>query len=165
MKQPLTKIEIDSYFSANYNILVKELSKQFPKSKQTIDQDLSDCYLYLLRKPVYKIRALIFQYIFYKHHKFYNKKHIHVEISTLQLEATEDEFDPLPELVREAVSKLPLDLQKLYSLYYEQGLSSRTIGKYLNISHTSVCTLVKELQNKVKNYIETTSTKGLGNTP
>jgi RNA polymerase sigma factor (sigma-70 family) len=152
----MTKQIFDKWCNDGIDDLRKELVAKYPKSKQYIDEDISEFYQHMI--PIlHKIqnpRAYLFQWVYNRHYLY------HTYIPKIKF------VDELPDLIDEVyqenqiiddvikiIEALPLDYQVLYHLYFVKKLSGRAIGRHLGISHSGVHTQIKELKNKIKEKI------------
>lgn len=166
----MTKTEFDDWFKLNYKTLRKALCYSYPKSRRSIDMDLSDFYIHCIDKvlpDLIKPDSYVRQFIFNRHYVYFSKRkdppdkkyfklQVFSDCSEQELKdirVIDDEYRTIYDKVLLIVNKLPLDYKILYDYYYIKGLSTREIGKILGISYTGVSFQLKDLRKRVKSKL------------
>lgn len=150
-------LEFNKYIQNNYIKLYDELYNKYPKSRLTLDTDLSDAYREIIKRNPTTIKSWkgwIFQYIYNRHYRFFNKKIEFINIDNLYELTPEDEiykYDEEYNILIEAYDCLSLDEKNLYDLYYINGLSGMEIANKLGVHHQTTYTKLREVKSKLKN--------------
>lgn len=175
----MTRIDFDNWCTENISKLKLELVKKYPKSKKTIENDISNFYMHVIERALPEVKdpkAYLFQYIYNTHHRFFSKipkpgyiihsKRIIIELGYEAQDDTYEEnaytltdlyLDALPNLIKE----LSLDERILYDLYYVNSNSTRKIAKIINISHLGVSHALKHIRTKLKKGLDSLDKSGL----
>lgn len=170
-----TKNDFDLWFQQNFNKLKVDLIRKYPVCKSSIDEDLSDYYLFVIEKGVETINcyeSYLYQFIYNKHFKYFSSKKstkFMVDTKKCQIFLDEDinaydgsdgsdeslEYEaPITHKVLDAIDSLSLDDKILYDLYFVQGRSLRSIGKEYNCPHSGIFNQITRLKQKIKLYLD-----------
>lgn len=156
----MTNTEFNHWIETNYDRLVYELGKKYPKSRPTICSDLTDAYEQILFKGPESIRhweAWIYQFIYNRHHKFFSKQKPSYEYNEALHQLIDEEYDyeyeVLIDRVNQIICDLPIDYQNLYQLHYCEKLSGREIGKRLGLNYTGVYKQIRKMHKMIKDKL------------
>lgn len=146
----------DEYIQENYLNLYDELYLKYPKSRFTLDTDLTDAYEEIIKRDPTTIkswRGWIFQFIYNRHYRFFNKKITFVDIDDLsELPPEEDiyKYDKEYDILIEAYDCLSLDEKKLYDLYYIESLSGVEIADRIGVHKQTLYLKLQLIKKKLK---------------
>lgn len=167
----MTKAEFDQWCESNLKNLAKELSKKFPKSRETIWEDFSDFYDLIINKHIPDLKdplGFLHSFIWHKHYRFYSNQQrgdLMVNTKRFKIELLEDyskyanledspyEDQTIDSSIWQAITILPLDQKNLFQLYYIDNLSTRQIAKRLNCSHTGIAKQLNKIRKKIGDSI------------
>lgn len=146
----------DKYIQENYLKLYDELYLKYPKSRFSLDTDLTDAYEEIIKRDPTTIkswRGWIFQFIYNRHYRFFNKKITFVDVDDLlELPPEEDiyKYDEEYDILIEAYDCLTLDEKKLYDLYYIESLSGVEIADRIGVHKQTLYLKLQLIKKKIK---------------
>lgn len=167
--QNFNKMELDNWCSKRLKSLKSLVMHKYPKCRSHIDTDISDFYIHVIERKgsIENLDAYFLTFIFNRYYRFFtnsdqesgfltNTKKCKIQIvedlTDLISDTDQDEDLDLHQIqsISDIIVKLPLDYKRLYQLYYQDGLSTRQIGRLLNISHGGIHKQLVKLKNIVK---------------
>lgn len=149
-------INFDEYIQENYLKLYDELYLKYPKSRFSLDTDLTDAYEEIIKRDPTTIkswRGWIFQFIYNRHYRFFNKKITFIDIDDLsELPPEEDiyKYDEEYDILIKAYDCLSLDEKKLYDLYYIESLSGVEIADRIGVHKQTLYLKLQLIKKKIK---------------
>lgn len=154
----MTKREFDTWCTRNLDTLRTKIVKEYPKVKDTIDNDIIEFYTHVVEKELYHLHSYgsyLYAWVYNRNFR-YHKKHKHnsqIEIESIPEIIEETEDTEVLEHLCQLIEELPLDFKILYDLYYVQELTTREIGKIHGISHVGIHKQIKRMQKILKQQL------------